>query len=113
MNVRHILLRTAAAAALSILLAGASLAQTPCQQIAATITELQAEVADLQQQLQGAGPSEKPAIIAQIKKLNSEIAAQKNDLSKCGSLSGGEAFPMQGGVLVSAADVAQSIITCP
>jgi hypothetical protein len=103
-----------------MLLVGAVFAKNSCQAIADTIKDLQIEVADLQLQLQNADTSEKPYLASQIKKLNGEIAAKKLELSKCLALSalsaspgGGEAFSMQGGEILSAADVKQSIVACP
>jgi hypothetical protein len=54
-----------------------------CQEFANAIAELQREAALLAEDLKTAAPGQKPAIAAQIKKINQKIAAQQKLLDAC------------------------------
>jgi hypothetical protein len=54
-----------------------------CQSIADELQALMEERADLQAQLQSAATSQKPGLVAQIKKLNTQIAEKEAELDQC------------------------------
>jgi hypothetical protein len=54
-----------------------------CQEIAQAIAQLQQEAALLAEDLKAAAPGQKPAIAAQIRKINSQIAVQQKALDAC------------------------------
>ena len=56
---------------------------TVCTPISNEITSLNVERHDLQQQLQSASTSEKPQLAAEIKQLNTQIAAKTKALARC------------------------------
>src|SRR4051794_2223647 len=118
------------AAALLLVLTCTAYPKTPCQSIAANVHALEVEIAGLQTDVQDwqallheVDPSGKAAIVAQIKKLQAQMAKDKADLAKrteelatcqalAGSPTGGEEFSVHGGVAVSPLQVAHSIVTC-
>ena len=54
-----------------------------CSTIQASIDGLEARVLVLQERLSEAGPAQKPGIIAQIRKLEAQIAKLQRDLATC------------------------------
>ncbi|MFI7600488.1 hypothetical protein [Actinoplanes sp. NPDC049681] len=54
-----------------------------CSSIQASIDALEVRVLVLQERLSEAGPAQKPGIIAQIRKLEAQIAQLQRDLATC------------------------------
>ena len=83
-----------------------------CKVISSQIGDLRTQSKNLADSLSRPpfpAPAEKAAIAAQIKAIDAQITQQQAQLTKClasASTSGGEAFPMHGGLTLTAAQVA-------